>query len=88
MKDFLLSVFIAFFVGVFGGGIPVGFEVTNWIVVALCTLVGAGLGTWFKESKRKSERPELWYVPYAIGAAVSLVCMLFVAHAQAASIAV
>ena len=71
-KDKILSAGISAFMSTFGAMIPYGFEAKSLFAGIAGALIGSAAGAAFKESRRFSERPKKFYLPYMAGTVVGL----------------
>ena len=90
MKDFIINMVLALFVGVLIGGAAIGLELVSIPAVLVSTTIGVVAGAAFREWRRKSTgepRPSGWWVSYFFAEVLALIINAFLAHAQAASLA-
>ena len=90
MKDFIINMVLALFMGVLIGGCAIGLELVSIPAVIISTTLGVVIGAAFREWRRnvaKEERPSGWFMPYFFAEVLALIINAFLAHAQAASIA-
>ena len=90
MKDFIINMVLALFMGVLIGGAAIGLELVSIPAVLISTTIGVAAGAAFREWRRNASsepRPSGWFVPYFFAEVLALIINAFLAHAQAASIA-